>query len=171
MTLKTWGVLLLAPVLIFGCSSGDDDFRTLDENDNVQNTDPPEAHAHHHEAGPHGGHILEFGAYHGEITLADGIVTVYLLGDDAKTAVALENATATLVIESKENAVEVALAASPEEGEAAGSTSRFVSEAGAVPAEIDDIEKLHGHVKLTVGEETLTGEVSHDHDHGHDHDH
>lgn len=152
-----------------GCpSGGDEDLRELGEADNVTNTDP--VHEHHHDEGPHGGHILEFGDYHGEITHKDGIVTVYVLGDDAETAVPLEGASAVLNLKSGDETVEIALTASPEEGEAEGSSSRYTSAAGALPESVKDIEEVEGSVVLKVGDKSMTAEVEHEHDHDHDHD-
>ncbi len=152
-----------------GCPKSGDGTRTLGEGDDVTNTSPPEHH--HHDEGPHGGHILEFGDYHGEIAHKDGIVTVYILGDDAETAVPLEGATAVLKLKSGEETVDVALAASPQEGEAEGSSSAYASAEGGLPEGVKDIEDIEGSVEIKMGEKTLTATIEHDHDHAHDHDH
>ncbi len=157
---------LCMTLIVSGCPKGSDT-RELGEGDDVTNTAPPEHH--HHDEGPHGGHILEFGEYHGEITHKDGIVTVYILGGDAKTSVPLEGATAVLNLKSGDKTVEIALAASPEEGEAEGSSSKYASAAGALPEGVKDLEAIEGSVVITMGEKTLTAKVEHDHDHGHAH--
>lgn len=151
-----------------GCVGSEGEYRELGEGDNVTNTAPPEEHHHHHDEGPHGGHILEFGDYHGEIVFADGTVSVYVLGDDAETAVPLENASAVLKLGSGDESKEIALAATPQEGEAEGSSSRYSAAAADLPEGIKDLEDITGSVLLTVGEKTLTAKVEHDHDH-HDH--
>ncbi len=159
--------VLCLTLIMAGCPSGDEGLRELGDADDVTNTDPVDEH--HHDVGPNGGHILEFGDYHGEITHKDGIVSVYVLGDDAKTAVPLEVAGAVLNLKSGEETVEISLTASPLDGEAEGTSSRFVTEAGAVPESVKDIEDIEGSVVLKVGDKSLTAEIEHDHDHDHDH--
>lgn len=158
------GIVLLT-LSAAGCAEGDGVYRELNDHDNVTNTSPPEAHDH--AEGPHGGHILEFGEYHGEVTFADGIATIYVLGDDAKTAVPLTGASAVLNVKVGEDILKVALTASPLEGEAGGSTSRFVSEHGGIPESIQDVEGLVGTVVLTMGEKKFTAKITHEHGHHH----
>jgi len=164
-----FSMVLCLTLFVAGCPSGNEDLRELGETDNVVNTDPVEEHDHHHDEGPHGGHILEFGDYHGEITHKDGIVTVYVLGNDAETAVPLEVASAVLNLNSGEETVEIALTASPQDGETEGTSSRYVSAAGAVPESVKDVEDIEGSIVLTVGDKSMTAEIEHDHDH-HEHD-
>ncbi|MCA9080432.1 MAG: hypothetical protein KDA58_07725 [Planctomycetaceae bacterium] len=157
---------LLCCGLLLGCPAGDE-YNTVPQTD-VTNTDPVHEHAPH---GPHGGHILELGAYHGEIAMGeDRVVSLYVLGEDAATAVPVEGATATLHLENGEEHLDIALTAAPLEGEADGSSSRFSSAADAIPEAIKDIEGLKGEVELKVGDTTAKASLSHDHE-GHDHDH
>ncbi|MEW4490576.1 hypothetical protein AB1L42_21000 [Thalassoglobus sp. JC818] len=153
-------------VAIHGCGS-DDGYRELGDVDDVVNTDP--VHDHHHAEGPHGGHILEFGDYHGEIVYSDGLVSVYILGDDAETAVPLEAATSTLMLGEGDDVTVIELAANPLEGEAEGTTSRFTSAEGALPESVDDIEEITGQVEVKAGDKSMTAKVTHDHDHDHAH--
>lgn len=150
-------------ILVIGCSSGDGEYRELDDNDNVTNTDLPEHHDH--AAGPHGGQILEFGDYHGEIAFANGIISVYVLDNNAENPVAVGNGSTIIKLEMGDKTEEVVLTASPQPGEADGTTSLFVSSEDAVPEAVQDIEDILGTVVLTVGEEKFTTEVTHDHDH------
>jgi hypothetical protein len=82
---------------------------------------------HAHGSGPHGGVILEWGggAYHLEFTVDHDAkrATVYVLGGDARTASPIKATELTLNLD--EPATEVSLAAEPEAGEEAGSSSRF----------------------------------------------
>ena len=156
--------------LVVGCSKGDGDYRELDDNDNVTNTAPPEHHDHG-PTGPHGGHILEFGDYHGEITVADGIVSVYILGGDVKTAEPVAEASAVVKLEIGDKTEELKLTASPQEGETDGKSSLFVSSTDDTPESIKDIEDIHGSVVLSVVEKKMNAEVSHDHGHDDHHDH
>lgn len=164
-----FSMVLCLGFVMAGCpSGGDEELRELGEADNVTNTDPVDEHDH--DEGPHGGHILEFGDYHGEITHKDGIVTVYVLGGDAETAVPLEGASAVLNLKTGDETIEIALTASPQDGEAEGSSSRYVSAAGAVPESVKDVEEIEGSVVLKVGDKSMTAAIEHDHD-DHDHDH
>lgn len=163
---KNCVAFIVACLLLVGCGGGNqEELRELGDADNVTNTDP--VLEHHHESGPHGGHILELGAYHGEITYADGKVSVYILADDAETAVPLENAEVTLLAGEGESAVSVSLAADPQDGEENGQSSRYSASEG-LPDGLNDIEDVHGSVTVKVGEETYTAAIEHDHDHHHE---
>ncbi len=155
--------------LMFGCGGGSDTgFTELQPEENVENT---EAHAHEH--GPHGGHILELGDQHAEIAMGtDRVVSVYLLGADAKTATPVANATAHLHLHIGEAEEEVELTASPLEGEPEGQSSRFVSTAEAIPAAIADIEGIEGEVIVMIDGAEKMAEIGHDHGAEHaDHKH
>ena len=158
---------LLGCGLMLGCPASNEYNAVPDTG--VANVDE---HAHHHDAGPHGGHILELGEYHGELAMGeDRIVSLYVLGEDAKSAVPVTGGTVTLHLEVGDNHVDVTLAPAPLEGEAEGASSRFSSTADAIPESIKDIEGIHGKVELKVGEKVSSAAISHDHGHGHGHDH
>ena len=165
--LSILAIALSVPVMLCGCVDNSGDYQELTEADDVENTHD-DHHHHDHAAGPHGGHILEFGKYHGEITVSNETVSVYVLGDDAKTSVPVAG-TAVLHLKSGDKTIEVPLEAAPEEGEPEGESSRYQAGLDKLPEGIDDIEKIAGSVELKVGEETFTAEVSHDHGHAHDH--
>lgn len=153
--------------LLLGCPQAKEPYRELGAKDDVTNTAPAEHHDDHDE-GPHGGHILELGKYHGELTMDQGrVVTLYILGGDVKTAVPLADASAVLHAHVGNEEKEIPLTAAPLEGETDGKTSRFTAAADAIPEAIKDIEDLKGEVVLTVGGEKTTAEITHDHDHDH----
>lgn len=161
-------VLVLASLLLplmWGCVDNGGEYRELTEADDVENTH--EHHHHDHAEGPHGGHVLEFGKYHGEITMGkDRTVSVYVLGmEDMSKAIPVAG-TATLHLKVGEEEQAIELTAAPQEGEAEGESSRYTTT--EIPESIKDIEGIAGHVELKVGEETMKAEISHDH-HGHDH--
>ncbi len=162
--------LLIAAVGLAGCPQSSE-YRELTKKDDVTNTAPVDDH-HHHDAGPHGGHILELGKYHGELTMDAGrAVTLYILGDDAKTAAPVKDATAVLHAHVGAEEKEVPLTAAPQDGETDGKTSRFTAAADAVPEAIKDIEDVKGEVILTIAGEKTVAEIVHDHDHDHAHEH
>lgn len=82
----------------------------------------------HPEEGPHKGLLVEWGEeeYHAEFTAdrAKGDVTVYILGKDARTATPIKADKIQLSL--KDPAVQIDLTASPQQGDPAGSSSRFV---------------------------------------------
>ena len=105
-------------------------------------------HAAHGE-GPHEGAVADWGGgkYHVEFTVDHDKqeATVYVLGDDEKTATPIKAATILLSINDPKFQVE--LAAAPLEGEADGKASRFVGKheslgkvqefAGSISGEVD----------------------------------
>ncbi len=86
------------------------------------------AHAHGHGAGPHDGTLIDWGggAYHVEFTVDHDKkeATVYILGSDEKSPSPIKAGTIHLTI--NDPMTELDLAAMPLEGEAEGTSSRFV---------------------------------------------
>ena len=152
--------VFLGGSLLAGCGGGGSEYRELSDADDVTNTDPVKMHDH--ESGPHGGHILELGAYHGEIAYADGKVTIYILGEDAETPVPLKNAEVTVTIGERADAVDVMLVSDPEEGEESGTSSRYSASEG-IPEGIADVEDIHGSVTVKTDESVQTAKIEHEH--------
>ena len=113
-------------------------------------TSAKDAHVHDgHEPGPHKGTLADWGGgkYHVEFTVDHDKqeATVYLLGDDEKSAVPIKTSTILLSIKSPKFQIE--LAAAPLDGEAEGTASRFVGKhenlgkeqefAGSISGEVD----------------------------------
>ncbi|MFG0296184.1 MAG: hypothetical protein ACF8PG_09785 [Maioricimonas sp. JB045] len=163
--------LALGVTLICGCGGGGE-YREFGDEDDVTNTTADDHHHHHHDLGPNGGHLVELGEeeYHAEVAFdaTDRVLTVYLLGPDAKTAAPIAAEAVTFALEGGDEAQTITLAASPLETDGENLASRFASEAGAVPETVKDAEDLRGSVTVVIDGTSLTGEVSHDH-HGHDH--
>ena len=102
-----------------------------------------------HGTGPHEGAVADWGGgkYHVEFTVDHDKqeVTVYILGDDEKTATPIKAGTILLSINDPKFQLE--LAAAPLEGEAEGTASRFVGKhenigivrefAGSISGEVD----------------------------------
>jgi len=91
---------------------------------------PAAAGGHSHGAGPHGGAVADWGggAYHVEFTVDHDKkeATVFVLGSDGHTTKPIKADKITLSID--DPAFQVDLAAQPQEGEAAGESSRFVGQ-------------------------------------------
>lgn len=120
--------LLAALCLAAGCSKP----TTPDPKGNAKDKSGDGSHAHG--AGPHGGAVADWGGgkYHIEFTVDHDKkeATVYILGSDQKTAAPIKakddqisgNITG---VKDKDN-FELILKAMPQEGDAAGKSSRFV---------------------------------------------
>lgn len=93
-----------------------------------QHADDHSHEAHGHGAGPHDGTLADWGGgkYHVEFTVDHDKqeATVYILGGDEKTAVPIQASEIQLSI--KDPAMQVTLAAAPQDGDPEGSSSRFV---------------------------------------------
>ena len=110
---------------------------------------PAKPEVHSHGAGPHGGALTDWGggAYHVEFTVDHDKkeATVYILGGDEKTPAPIKAETIHLRI--NDPMTEMGLAARPLDGEAEGTSSRFVGThdtigvvqefAGTISAEIE----------------------------------
>jgi hypothetical protein len=149
-------------MLFAGCNSDTGDYKELSDKD-AKETAPVMGHDHEH--GPHSGHILELSKGHGELVLEPGReLTLYLLGDDAKTASPTENASAKANIKIGEETKTYDLASMPQDGEEGGKTSRLRS-AEALPETVKDLEDVAGEIVLTIGGESQTIVIEHDHHH------
>ncbi|QDT15717.1 hypothetical protein [Alienimonas californiensis] len=178
--------LALCAALTLGCQSESEDMdavgtagvtEEVDGHDDHAGHDHGDEHAHPSE-GPHGGELVELGdeEYHAELLHdeAAGTVTVYLL-DGAATAAATTDAKELTVNLSHEGERKTfPLAAEPQEGDAEGRSSKFVSSDAALGEELD-----HGHddakLMVKIDGRAFSGtirhdEASHDVDHS-DHDH
>jgi hypothetical protein len=161
-------VMVLA--LFTGCPA-EDGAQTYNEADpNVDGGD----HGHDHGAeGPHGGHVIEIGdeVAHLEVTMGeDRTITVYVLGGDVETPLPVGVADVIFELEGEgDEEIELELTPTPAEGEAEGTSSVFVVKADLVPEAVSDIEKLEGHVHITIDDKEYEGSLDHDHDEeGHD---
>ena len=106
---------------------------------------------HTHGAGPHGGTIADWGAgkYHVEFTVDHDKkeAAVYVLGGDEKTAAPIAANNGELLLTINQPAFQVTLKATPQAGESAGVSSKFVGShdnlgkvqefAGTISGEVD----------------------------------
>ena len=119
--------LLLTLTLALGCTEADKPAPTSAASTTPAKDDHGHKHAAHG-AGPHEGAVADWGGgkFHVEFTVDHDKreATVYILGDDEKTATPIKAGTILLNINDPKFQVE--LAAAPLEGEAEGTASRFV---------------------------------------------
>ena len=167
-------VLTLSTFLLMGCG-GQEEYREVSDADLEEH---PEEEHHHHEA-PHGGHLIELGdhLYNAELVFSQESphLTLYFLGAHAETPLPIANETVEFHLEHEGGEQPLEFKPSAQEGDPEGKASKFVFD-GELPEGIDEIEKMHGHLHITIEEVDYEGELEHDHDHeGHDdhdeHDH
>jgi hypothetical protein len=120
-----------------------------------------------HEEGPHGGKVIELGdgAFHAELVHddQDQSVTVYLLGADLKKPALSAEKEITLNITVNGKPQQFMLQAAPQEGDAAGESSRYQLK-DAKLGEALDAPNNQGRLRVTIGGEQYSGAVeAHDH--------
>lgn len=143
--------LLFTLILAIGCGEGE---KPAPQSTPAASAPAKDDHGHDHKhgghgAGPHDGTLADWGGgkYHVEFTVDHDKqeATVFILGDDEKTATPIKAAAILLSINDPKFQVE--LAASPLEGESEGTSSRFVGKhenlgkvqefAGTISAEVE----------------------------------
>lgn len=164
----TFGVALTSLSILTGCNGSDDgDYHVPEGGHEVVD----EPHDHGHDAGPHGGHLIELGEeeYHAEIVFDSETrkTTVYILGPDAESPHAITAGQIELHLHVGEQESEFMLSAAPLESDGEGKSSRFELPADKMPESIKDEEDFEGEVHLKIGEKEYTGKVAHDHDGDH----
>jgi hypothetical protein len=110
---------------------------------------PKQVHAHP-DKGPHGGALVEWGEedYHVEFTVDHKTqeATAYVLDGSAKKTVPVKAKTLTLTLK-QQPPVNVTLEARPQEGEPAGTSSRFVGKHAALGEEREFQGTISGDVE------------------------
>ena len=163
--------LLLTLSFALGCGGGDADKPVAKPSTPAASTTPDKEAPKHaaHGAGPHEGAVADWGGgkFHVEFTVDHDKqeATVFVLGDDEKTATPIKAASILLSINDPKFQVE--LAAAPLEGEAEGTASRFVGKHESLGKVQEFAGTISGEVDGTpyVGDfkEEANGADSHDH--------
>lgn len=142
--------LLMMLTLVFGCAEAEKPAPPV-----ASTTPAKDDHGHKHGhsghgAGPHDGTLADWGGgkFHVEFTVDHDKqeATVFVLGDDEKSATPIKAADGKLLLTIKEPLFQVELTAMPLEGESEGMASRFVGK----------------HEKLGIVQEfagTISGEI------------
>ena len=139
-----------------------------------------DGHAHaegeHAHVGPHEGDIIELGneEYHAELVHDHDAesISIYLLGKDVKTPVAIGDAEITLNLSAGGQPMQVVLTADPQDGDGEGMASKFsVVDAAAIDA--IEAEDTTGRLNVTIEDKPYIGKFAHSHDDGEheEHDH
>jgi hypothetical protein len=159
-------VIICAVELVGGCYSKKSDpggtSALGSKHTPADGTDQKAEHAHGE--GPHGGTVSHWGAgkFHVEFTVnhEKQEATVYILKEDAKTLFPIDASEITLAIKDPE--FQVALKASPHEGEPSGKSSRFVGN----HENLGIVKEYEGSITGDVDGKSYSGnfkEVPHDH--------
>lgn len=165
--------LVIAAFLIAGCAN-DSSPGTPSGPETAGPPDTMDAHADHvHPSeGPHHGDLVELGneEYHAEILHDEsGTVTIYILDGSAKKQVAIDATEVTINAKHDGKPEQFKLAASPEESDPEGKSSKFVSNEGELAHHLDE-EGAEPKLVLTIDGKSYRGVINHHHDHaGHDH--
>lgn len=133
----------------------------------------PAAKEHDHPSeGPHHGDLVELGneEYHAEVVHGkEGEVTVYILDGKAAKAVPIAATEVTINLSHDGKAEQFKLAAAPEAGEPAGTSSRFAIKDAELASDLD-AEGTKAKIVLQIDGKSYTGAIAHDHKDG-DHTH
>ncbi|WP_417746673.1 hypothetical protein [Rosistilla oblonga] len=131
------------------------------------------AHAHPTE-GPHHGSLIELGneEYHAELVHDDaaGTVTIYVLDSAATAQVPIVATEITINATHDGMPEQFLLAASPDENDPEGQSSRFVSTDKELAAHLDE-EGAEPRLVLSINGKSYRGTIHHDHDGEGHHDH
>lgn len=125
---------------------------------------------HPHE-GPHKGTLVELGneEYHAEIVHNDemGMVTVFLLGSDAKSTVSTDAKDIAVNAKVNGKAVQIKIKAAPQKSDKTGTASRFISKSKEL-MELLDNHEVKPVLRVVIGKKTFNGKIEHEHDHEHE---
>tara|TARA_R110002072_G_scaffold302999_3_gene491111 strand:- start:40567 stop:41241 length:675 start_codon:yes stop_codon:yes gene_type:complete len=98
-------------------------------------------------------------------------ISIYILDAAAKNAVAIDASEITLNLTHDGKPEQFKLAASPEENETKGKSSRFTSDDKALLELFHESEHVEGTLVLSIEGKSYRGKLAHSHDdHGHAHD-
>lgn len=165
-------MVVLSSAFLVGCGSDADQTASDGLPDMPPATVETAGHDHPSE-GPHHGHLIELGneEYHGELVHDEesGTVTIYILDGSATKSVPIKAAEITVNLKHDGQGEQFKLAASPDESDPEGMSSRFVSNDEELGEDLHH-EDTEAHVVLMIGEKSYRGKIEHEHDHGHDHD-
>lgn len=126
----------------------------------------------HPSEGPHHGSLIELGEeeYHAEFVHDEdaGTVTIYILDGTAEKTVPIQAQELVINLKHDGRGEQFKLTASPDEGDPAGKSSRFVSNEAELGEDLD-AEGVEARLVVKIAGKSYTGELEHDHDHEHEH--
>ena len=133
-----------------------------------QNTVGKSDEHNHPSEGPHGGHLIELGheEYHAELVEDESAkkITIYLLDSEAKGAVPVDAQELTVNATVGGKPRQFKLPAAPQQGDSAGTSSRFELADGELFEAIEHAESK-ARLAVTINEKQYTGNLEHE-EHG-----
>ena len=127
-------------------------------------------HDEHATKGPHGGSLIELGEeeYHAELVHNEQAktVTVYILDSAAKASVPIDAADVTINLKHEGRGEQFKLAASADQNDGQGKSSRFVSTQAELAEDLDR-EGAEAQLVLTINGKQFRGTLEHGHEEGH----
>ncbi|MCA9067604.1 MAG: hypothetical protein KDA84_01690 [Planctomycetaceae bacterium] len=169
-------LFLITSLLVAGCGKPNDETTTNGEKKTNEpqkiSEDPPPpppggGHVHPTE-GPHHGSLIELGKeeYHAELLHPEhgetGSVTIYILDGSATKQFPIDAKTITLNIQHEGKPEQFTLAASPDQTDPAGQSSRFTSNDPHLIEHFGEKE-IHGRLVLKIKGKSYNGELAHEH--------
>lgn len=160
--LATW-TCLTAMLFLVGCGA-----EKKPEKAPVKSAESDHGHEHSHGSAPHGGTLTDWGggAYHVEFTVDHDKKesVIYIIGSDAKTPAPVKASKVLLSIKDPEFDME--LTAKPLDGEAEGTSSRFIGQHD----NLGKVQEFAGTISGEVDGTPYTGDFKEEpHDAGHKH--
>ncbi len=170
--------VLTVSLAFYGCTGQNSGGAGSPKDDHAghdHNGEHGEHDGHDHPAeGPHHGILIELGneTYHAELVHDEqsGTVTIYILDSGAKTAVPIDATELTINLKHDGQGEQFKLAASPDAGDPAGKSSRFVSSDAELGEDLEH-EGADARLVAVIDGKSYSGDIAHhDHDHAHAHD-
>lgn len=167
--LAAWATILTVALLVVaGCGGPVAEPATAHDNDEHD----------HGDEGPHGGHIIELGTedHHAELTHDEDShrVGIYVLGDDAKTAVPIGAESVTINVSVDGQPSQYVLPAAPQAGESAGKSSYFELESESLHVVVSgesETPNTQARLSLTINGKPYRGTLEHGHGPDNEHEH
>ncbi len=171
LTLLFYAILALG---VAGCG-GDSTDKTASSS-GAETSAPPatvEAGHDHPSEGPHGGSLIELGneEYHAELVHDEQAktVTIYILDSAAKMSVPIDATDVAINLKHEGRGEQFKLAASADQNDAQGKSSRFLSSEAELAEDLDR-EGAEAELVVTINGKPYRGALEHEHDHeGHGH--
>ena len=160
--------LVVALLCLAGCTSETQTTAGPETSPPPPTVDAHAGHAHPTE-GPHHGDLIELGneEYHAELLHDEQSVTIYILNGAADAQVPIDSTEITINTTHDGQPEQFKLAASPDQNDPAGMSSRFISNETELAAHVDE-EGAEHRLVLTINGKSYRGEIAHDHDHDHE---
>jgi len=129
-------------------------------------------HAHEHPTErPHHGDLIELGKeeYHVELLHEKSVITIYVLDAAAKAPVAIEAKTIVINVKHEGKPEQFELAASPDSGDAEGTSSRFTIDNAELAEHLEHTD-AEACLNVTINGTPYNASLAHSHE-AHDHKH